>query len=123
MAEILYKELSYRVIGVAMEVHKILGSAFLEAVYQAAFDYELTVRGIPFEPQKPLPVNYKGQIIGEYKADFVVDKLIILELKAVSTITETHDAQAHNYLAATGLRLAIIINFASKSLEYKRIVK
>src|SRR5574341_300870 len=121
MAEIIFKELSYAIIGAAMEVHKILGSAFLEAVYQRALAYELTLRNIPFEEQKLLPVYYKGQLVGEYKADMVIDGKIILELKAVSAITEIHEAQAQNYLAATGMRLAIIINFASKSLEYKRI--
>jgi GxxExxY protein len=79
MAEILFKELSFAIIGAAMEVHNHLGPAFLEAVYQNALAYELALRGIPFEEQKVLPVYYKGQLVGEYKADFVVDGKIILE--------------------------------------------
>lgn len=123
MAEILYKELSYSIIGAAMEVHKTLGSAFLEAIYEAALAYEFTERSIPFERQKVLAVHYKGHFMGEYRADFIVDGKIVVELKAVSALTEIHAAQAQNYLAATGLHLAILINFAGKSLEYKRIVK
>lgn len=123
MAEILYKELSYAIVGAAIEVHKILGSAFLEAVYQKALAYELTLRKIPFEEQKILPVYYKGQLVGEYKPDFVVDGKIILELKAVTAITSAHEAQAQNYLAATGLHLAIILNFGADKLEQKRVVK
>ncbi len=123
MAEILFKELSYAIVGAAMEVHRILGSGFLEAVYQAALAHELTVRGIPFEAQKVLPVYYKSQLVGEYKADFVIDGKIILELKSVSALHPAHEAQAQHYLAATGLRLVILINFGAPSLETKRVVK
>ncbi len=123
MAEILYKELSYDIIGVAMEVHRVLGAGFLEAVYEAALVLELLARAIPFERQRRLAVYYKGQVIGDYVADLVVDGKIILELKAVSRISDAHRAQAHHYLAATGLRLAIILNFGAQSLEYERIVR
>ena len=123
MTEILFKELSFAIIGAAMEVHRILGPGFLEAVYQAALEHELTLRGIPFEAQKRLAVTYKGRLVGEYVADFVVDGQIILELKAISALTKAHEAQAHNYLAATGLRLTILLNFGAKSLEQERVVK
>jgi GxxExxY protein len=123
MAEILFKELSFAIVGAAMEVHRQLGLGFLEAVYQKALAYELTLRGIPFEEQKVLSVYYKGELVGEYKADFVIDGKIILELKSVSAISNAHRAQARNYLAATGLRLAILINFGAASLETKRVVK
>jgi len=123
MAEILFKELSFAIVGAAMEVHRQLGLGFLEAVYQKALAYELTLRGIPFEEQKVLSVYYKGELVGEYKADFVTDGKIILELKSVSAISNAHRAQARNYLAATGLRLAILINFGAASLETKRVVK
>jgi len=123
MTKILFKELSYKIIGAAMEVHRILGPGFLEAVYEAALAHELTLRGIPFERQKELPVYYKGQLVGHYVADFVVDGQIILELKAVSALTKAHEAQAHNYLAATGLSLAILLNFGAESLQQKRIVR
>ncbi len=123
MAEILYKELSFAIVGAAIEVHKSLGGAFLEAVYQRALAYELILRNIPFEEQKLLPVFYEGQLVGEYRADFVVAGTIIIEIKAASAITSEHESQALNYLAATGYRLAIILNFGAASLQYKRIVK
>ena len=123
MAEIVFKELSFAIVGAAIEVHKILGVAFLEAVYQRALAYEFALRNVPFEEQKPLPVHYKGQLVGEYRADFVVAGKIIVEFKAASSITDEHMSQALNYLAATGYRLAIIINFGAESLQHKRIVK
>jgi GxxExxY protein len=123
MPKILFKDLSYKIIGAGMEVHRTLGPGFLEAVYEAALAHELTLRGIPFERQKGLPVTYKGQSVGHYVADFVIDGKVVVELKAVSKLSKVHEAQAHNYLAATGLRLAILVNFGADSLEQKRIVR
>jgi len=123
MTEILYKELSYAIVGAAMEVHKTLGPNFLESIYHKALAYELLQRGIPFESEKPIQVYYKGQLLGDFKADMVVDNKIILELKSVSAIIPVHEAQALNYLAATGFDLAIILNFGSQSLQQKRIAK
>ncbi|MCK6538464.1 MAG: GxxExxY protein [Anaerolineales bacterium] len=123
MAEILYKALSLAVVGAAMEVHKILGPGFLESVYQAALEKELTLRGIPYQRQVELPVSYKGEVIGVYKADLAVDNKIIIEIKGVSKLNASHTAQALHYLAATGLELAILINFGAGSLEYHRVVR
>jgi GxxExxY protein len=123
LIQILFKELSYEVVGAAMEVHGILGPGFLESVYEAALAHELALRGIPFEQQKRLPVQYKGQRVGDYVADLVVDDKIVVELKAVSKLAPAHEAQAHNYLAATGLRLALLLNFGEPSLQQKRIVR
>lgn len=123
MAEILYPELSYAVVGAAMEVHTVLGPGFLENVYETALAHELTLREIPFVTQLPLPVSYKGRLVGQYAADVVVDDKIILELKAVSRMNDAHVAQVHHYLTATGLRLAILINFGAKSLQYQRIIR
>jgi GxxExxY protein len=123
MTEILFKDLSYTVVGAAMEVHRVLGSGFLEAVYETALAHELSLRGIRFERQKRLPVAYKDQLVGEYIADVVVEDQIILEIKAVSKLIPAHEVQAHNYLAATGLRLAILLNFGAASLQQKRIVR
>jgi GxxExxY protein len=123
MTEILFKELSFAVIGAVMEVHKILGPGFLEAVYQAALEKELTLRRIPFCHQVELPVKYKGDLIGIYKADLVVDDKIIIEIKGVSRLNSSHSAQALHYLAATRLELAILINFGMSSLEFRRVVK
>ncbi len=121
--QILYKELSYAIIGAAMEVHRTLGPGFLEAVYQGALAHEFSLRGIPFEQFRRLPVTYKGVLVGEYVADFVVDGQIIVEIKAVSSLNAAHEAQALNYLAATGLRLAILLNFGTESLQRRRLVR
>jgi len=123
VTEILYRELSFAVVGAAMEVHKILGPGYLETVYQAALAQELSLRGIAFEQFKRLPVSYKGVLVGEYVADLVIEDKIIVELKAVSTLNASHEAQAINYLAATGLRLAILFNFGSPSLQQKRLAR
>jgi GxxExxY protein len=123
MTDLLYKELTFAVIGAAMEVHRILGSGFLEAVYQAALEKELLLKGIPFERQVELPVLYKGETIGIYKADLVIDKKFVVEIKSVSRLNASHQAQAMHYLAATGLRLALLLNFGSTSLQHQRIIK
>ena len=122
MAEILYKELSYLIVGTAMEVHRTLGPGFLEAVYQAALVRELSLRGVRFEQLKRLSVTYKGALVGDYVADFVIEDKIILELKAASVIHPKHIAQAVNYLTVTGLKLAIILNFGAESLQFERAV-
>jgi GxxExxY protein len=123
VAEIIFKEFSYAIVDAAMEVHRILGPGFLEAIYQAALAHELAVRGIRFEQFKRLPVYYKGVLVGEYEADFVVEDKIILEIKAVSKLHPRHEAQAIHYLTATGFRLAILLNFGTDSLQHQRIVK
>jgi len=123
MTELLYKELTFAVIGAALEVHRILGPGFLEAVYQAALERELTLRGIPFENQVKLPVSYKDILIGEYAADFIIDGKLIVEIKAVSNFNSQHQAQAMHYLTATGCRLALLLNFGTGSLQHHRVIK
>ena len=123
MVELLYKEQTYAVIGAAMEVHKILGPGFLETVYQAALERELALRNIPFEQKVKLPVAYKDIIVGPYEADLVIDNKFIVEIKAVSKFNASHQAQAMHYLAATGLRLALLLNFGAGSLEHRRVIK
>ena len=123
MAELIYKQLSFAIIGAAMEVHNILGSGFLETVHQAAVEKELSLRGILFERKVKLPVSYKGELIGEYEADLVVDGKFVVEIKSVSRLNAAHEAQAIHYLTATGLQLALLINFGASSLEFRRVVK
>ncbi len=123
MAEILYRELSYAIIGAAMEVHSVLGPGYLEAVYQAALAHELGLRGISHEQHKRLPVTYKGVLVGDYEADVAVEDKIILEIKAVSQLTDRHQAQALNYLTATGYHLALLLNFGADSLQRRRVVR
>ena len=121
--EIIYRELSYRIVGAAMEVHKHLGCGFLEAVYDEAFAAELSTLNIPFEYQRDLEVLYKGKPLKHtYRADFVVDGKIIVESKASSGLTDNDRAQVINYLKATGYRLGILINYGLPSLQYERLV-
>ncbi len=123
MTEILHKDLAFKVVGAAMEVHRELGPGFLESVYQRALAVELKSRGIPFEEHCRLPVHYKGEVFGEYETDILVENRVILELKASSSLTAAHQAQARHYLSATGLRLALLINFGQESLVTKRVVQ
>lgn len=121
--EILYKTLSYAIIGAAMEVHKKLGPGFLEKVYENALVHELKLRNISFTQQQHLPVYYKGVAVGHYVADIIIDNKIILELKATTELTGKHKAQTVHYLAATGHQLAILINFGEKSLKSERFIR
>ena len=106
-----------------MEVHSMLGCGFSEAVYQEALAIEMTERGIPFELEKLIQIDYKGKVLKKYyQADFVCYDKIILELKALSALTSEHESQLLNYLKATGLKLGILINFGEKSLVYKRFI-
>jgi len=123
MVELLYKELTFAIIGAATEVHRILGPGFLETVYQSALARELTLRGIHFEQQVHLPVSYKDVLVGEYIADFIIDGKLIVEIKAVSNFNSQHQAQAMHYLTATGCRLALLLNFGTGSLEHRRVIK
>jgi GxxExxY protein len=123
MTELLHKELSYEVVGAAMEVHRVLGPGFLEGVYQQELACELALRKIPFEQQAPLPVEYKGQRIGDYRADFVIAGEGVVEIKAVGALAPGHEAQTIHYLAATELRLALLLNFGTQSLQVKRVIR
>lgn len=121
---IVYGELSYRIVGAAMEVHKELGCGFLESVYDEAFGLELKRTGLSFQYQKELEICYKQKRLDkQFRADYVIEDLVIVENKATKGITEVDEAQMHNYLKATGLRLGIIVNYGGTSLEYKRIVR
>lgn len=123
MSEILFKDLSYKIVGAAMEVHRLLGPGFLETVYQTSLAHEFELQRIPFKQQKRLTIKYKDIVVGDYIADFVIDEKIIVEIKAVSNLNSSHQAQALNYLAATGYKLAILLNFGATSLQQRRVVR
>ena len=123
MAEIIHRELSYTVVGCAQRVHAALGPGFPESVYHRALCHELAKNKIPFQSQPEYEVLYKGHACGTFKPDIVVEDKIILELKAVDSLAAQHEAQALSYLKASGLRLALLINFGQTSLVVKRFVK
>ena len=123
MTDIIYKEESFRIIGLCMEVHNNLGKGFLEIVYKDALEYEFRKNDIQFDREKEYVVNYKDIILPhKFFADFVVFDKIILEVKGMLGIAEEHIAQTLNYLKVSGLKLGLIVNFGELSLQYKRVV-
>lgn len=113
------KELTGRIIHAAYVVHGILKFGFLESVYAKALKRELASLGLKCESEKPLDVYYKGEVVGHFVADMVVEDTIIIELKAVKALKEEHEWQLVNYLTATGLEVGLLINFGH-NLEVKR---
>ena len=122
MTEIIYKELSFQIIGLAIEVHKQLGYGFLEKVNENALHILLHKDGLKVQTQHPITIRFEGEVVGQYYADMLVEEKIILELKVAEKISPAHKAQALNYLKGTGLKLAIILNFGPKKLESHRVV-
>jgi GxxExxY protein len=121
--EFLFKDETYKIIGAAMEVHKELGCGFLEAVYQEAFELELQKQNIPYEREALLNIYYKGtKLKKHYSADFICYKKIVVELKALGELNTDHEPQLLNYLKTSGLKLGLLMNFGSKSLQYKRLI-
>ena len=124
MADLIYKDESYKIMGACFEVYQTLGRGFLEPVYQECLELELADRGIPFVPQRKLPISYKKRVLKQfYKADLLCFEKIVIEVKAVTELCDEHRAQVFNYLKATGMRLGILVNFGSyPKLEHHRIV-
>jgi GxxExxY protein len=124
MDELMFREEVYAVVGAAIEVHRELGAGFLEAVYQAAMERELTTRGIAFESQRELVVLYKGQPLGKsYVCDLLCFGNVLVELKAMDRLTGREEAQVINHLKAAGLPVGLLINFGSHGkLEWRRLI-
>ena len=123
MTEIIFKEESYKLIGICMEVHRELGMGFKEAVYKDALELEFKNNNIAFVKEKRFTIEYKGIILPhKYFADFIIFDAIILEVKSSPLIVNNFVAQTINYLKASGLKLGIIANFGEKSFAYKRLV-
>ncbi len=120
--KILHKDLSYQIVGLAIQVRKELGFGFLEKVYENALMVLLEENGVKAEQQVPIKVNFHRRIIGNYIADILVEDSIILELKTIERITKYEMAQTLNYLKATGLKLALILNFGKEGLSHERLV-
>ncbi len=110
------------IIGAAYEVHGELGPGFLEKVYEVALAQELTSRGVPVRCQAEIKVCYKGQPVGLYFADLLVDDVVICEIKAAGSIAPEHEAQLLHYLKATGTKVGLLLNFGSRRLQVKRMV-
>jgi GxxExxY protein len=116
-------ERTYKIIGAAMEVHRELGNGFLEAVYHAALEKEFWLQGIPYQSQPEVQINYKGNPLEKtYQPDFLCYSKIIVEIKAISQLTQNEEAQILNYLKATKLSPGLLINFGARSLEHRRFV-
>lgn len=120
--ELIEAELSERIIGCCIRVHRELGPGFLEKVYEEAVAVELGLSGLAFERQKPVVITYADQPVGEHRLDFVVDARVVLELKACKEIEDIHLATARSYLKATRNKLALVVNFARPKVEIRRVV-
>ena len=119
MTQPLY-DLAGVVIGLAMKVHSEMGSGYLESVYKNALVIELLEAGLKAEVEHRLTVFYRGSIVGDFIADIVINRMLIIELKAVSTLIKAHEVQLVNYLAATGIEEGLLFNFGAERLEYKK---
>jgi len=123
MPSIIYKLESFEIMGACFEVYKEKGSGFVESVYQECLEIEMGLRNIPVKAQQELSLTYKGRPLkSKFKPDFICYDKIVLEIKAVSGLTDEHRAQVQNYLRATGLKLGLLVNFGHyPKVEYERI--
>ena len=123
LANSIYSDETYAIVGAAMEVHRILGPGFSESIYQEALAIEFERQGIPFEKEKAIIVKYKDtELHNTFRADFVCYHDIIVELKALESTTPEHRSQVINYLKATGFKLGLLINFGERQLYRRRII-
>lgn len=118
-----HSELTGKIIGCAMEVHKALGNGFQEVVYQRALAIEFELQGVSFIREMEMPLSYKNRDIGTRRVDFFVENLIMVELKAIIQLDDVHLAQAINYLEAYKMTTGLLINFGSKKMDFKRVMK
>lgn len=117
-----YKEITGKIIGAAMHVHKVLGNGFQEVIYQRALEIEFSYFGLNFKREFEMPIYYREQQIGTRRVDFLVEEVISVELKAIIKLEDVHLAQAINYLEAYNIEVGLLINFGSKSIEFKRLI-
>ena len=123
MSDLIYKEECYKLVGLCMEVHRALGKGHDEVVYKDALVVELQLAQIPFEREKKFEISYKGVVLPHhYFADFVIWGSILFEAKAAEKLSDAHVKQVLNYLAASKLRLGLLVNFGADSLEWKRVI-
>ena len=119
-----HTEITERIIAAAIEVHTHLGAAFTEPIYQVALAHEMSLQQIPYHKEKPISVTYKGQVVGQYRLDFLVCDEVVLELKAVEALSDVHVSQMLSYLAATDKKVGLLINFGQPRLVdgIKRVI-
>lgn len=120
--KIIYRDLSYQIMGAIFEIHKELGPGFLESVCEKALLLELTNRGIKVDAEKRFDLTYKGKKVGTHRLDLIVDDKIVVELKTVERFAPHHTAQLLSYLKASGHRLGILVNFSKTKVEFRRVV-
>lgn len=116
-------DLTGKIIGCAMEVHKYLGNGFQEVIYQRALEIEMEMQGLNFSREHEMEIYYKNNYLGKRRVDFFVEEKVMVELKAVIELEDAHLAQAINYLEASGKEIGLLINFGSRSLQFKRVMK
>lgn len=116
-----HEDLTRKIIGCAMEVHKNLGNGFQEVIYQRALAIEMQIQGLEYSREHEMQIQYKGYEIGTRRVDFFVENVIMVELKAIINLEDVHLAQAMNYVEAYDLEIGLLLNFGSKSLQFKRV--
>ena len=114
-------DLTHKIIGASMQVHRVLGNGFQEVIYQRALTIEMNLSGIAFNREFEMPIFYREEQIGTRRVDFLVEGIISVELKAITVLEDVHFAQAINYLEAYNLEIGLLINFGEKSLNFKRL--
>ncbi len=117
----LYKDITEKIIAAAMEVHRTMGCGFMEVIYQRALEIEMKLIGLNLEREREMSIYYRGVHIGNRRVDFFVENKIMVELKAVSELSDVHLAQAMNYLEAYNMEIGLLINFGARSLQFKRV--
>jgi len=123
MGELIHKEEAFKIIGCCMEAHRELGKGHNELIYKDALEIEFNRQNVPFKREQEYKITYKGIILPHnYFADFIVWDKIILEVKAIEQLTDSHVKQTLNYLAASKLKLGLLVNFGEDSLSYKRVI-
>ncbi len=118
-----HKELTEKIIGCAMRVHSVLGNGFQEVIYGRCMAIEFEKAGMSFRREVEMPIHYLGEQVGTRRADILVEDCVLVELKAISELDDSHYAQMINYLEAYRLEIGLLINFGSKSLQFKRFIK
>lgn len=117
-----HSDITGKIIGAAMEVHRILGNGFQEVIYQRALEIELQLVGLSFKREFEMDIFYKSEKVGNRRVDFFIENEIMLEIKALINLEDVHLAQAKNYIEAYNLEIGLLINFGAKSLQFKRVM-